>query len=116
MTGNLNRSFDEPSIHLRLNETFPKSNERSFAQWCLIGVQTVQHQLEASIHQRYLDHLSIRNTRVRLQNSRQSSLCWRNGRVSTEAQGIERCQSFLKCLIKDLMAVMQGERQTALLV
>jgi hypothetical protein len=30
LAGNLNGSFDEPSIHLRLDEKLPKSHQRAF--------------------------------------------------------------------------------------
>lgn len=57
LAGKLNRPFDESSIHLGINETLPKGDERSEAPRRLLGIQTIQHQLPPPIHQRRLNDL-----------------------------------------------------------
>lgn len=59
VAGNLDGSFDEPPIHLRLDEPLPKSYQGAFTEWRLLRVQTIQYQLLASIHQRRLNDLII---------------------------------------------------------
>src|SRR6266567_3882805 len=56
---------------LRFNESLAKGHHCSEAYGCLLGVQTVQHSLEASIHEDRFNHLVIGDARVRLQNDRQ---------------------------------------------
>jgi hypothetical protein len=59
LAGNLDSPLDEPSIHLAIDEMLPKSDERSFAEWGLLGIQTIEHQLPSPIHECHLNHFII---------------------------------------------------------
>jgi hypothetical protein len=66
LVGNLNGSFDESSIHLGADQTLSEGHECSFAKRRLLGIQTVQHKLPSTIHERRFDHFVIGHTCVRL--------------------------------------------------
>jgi len=55
----LNGSLNEPSIHVGLDEPLTESYQRPFTERRLLAVQTIQHQLPASIHHRRLNDFII---------------------------------------------------------
>src|SRR6266702_4983708 len=91
---------------LRFNESLAKGHHCSEAYGCLLGVQTVQHSLEASIHEDRFNHLVIGDARVRLQNDRQGQLRGSNGRVPSLAWPVEGRQFLLERFIAQIVPVM----------
>src|SRR6266702_516098 len=91
---------------LRFNESLAKGHHCSEAYGCLLGVQTVQHSLEASIHVDRFNHLVIGDARVRLQNDRQGQLRGSNGRVPSLAWPVEGRQFLLERFIAQIVPVM----------
>ena len=70
--GNLDRPFNEPSIHLCVDEPFSVGHQGAFAERSLLCVQTIQHQLPAPIHECCFNHFIIRDARICLHNGSQS--------------------------------------------
>jgi hypothetical protein len=65
LAGDLDGSFDQPPIHVPLNEPLAKGHQCAFTERRLFGIETIEHQLPASIHERRLNDLIIRNPSVR---------------------------------------------------
>src|SRR6266702_8194908 len=91
---------------LRFNESLAKGHHCSEAYGCLLGVQTVQHSLEASMHEDRFNHLVIGDARVRLQNDRQGQLRGSNGRMPSLAWPVEGRQFLLERFIAQIVPVM----------
>lgn len=106
------RSFDEPSIHLRLDQPLMESHERSFAKRGLIRVYTIQDQLPAPIHHCCLNDLIIRNPHIRLQYERQRQHRRRHWRLSSLCFSIQTRQLLLKRFIQQFVAMLtQKDKQ-----
>jgi hypothetical protein len=71
LASNLYRSLDESAIHMRRDESLPESHQGSFAERCLLALQTIQHQLPAPIHQCCFNNLIIGDSCVGLHNGSQ---------------------------------------------
>jgi hypothetical protein len=84
-------SMSRRSICASMSTLRKVTNVPRLERW-LIGVQTVQHHLEASVHERCFNHLVIGGARVRLQDDRQSQLCGSSGRVPPLAWPVEGLQ------------------------
>src|SRR5262249_4658363 len=97
---------DESSIHLGIDEALPKSDERAFAEGCLISVQTVQHELPPPIHEGRLDHFVIRHACVGLQNDRQGQLCGSDGWMPPLARSVEIRQFLLERFIEQFVPMV----------
>jgi hypothetical protein len=59
LVGYLNGSFDQPSIHLPIDESLAEGHERPFAKRCLICVQAIEYQLPPAIHECRFNDLII---------------------------------------------------------
>src|SRR5712691_522463 len=94
---------------LRFNESLAKGHHCSEAYGCLLGVQTVQHSLEASIHEDRFNHLVIGDARVRLQNDHQGQLRGSNGRVPSLAWPVEGRQFLLERFIAQIVPVIERD-------
>jgi hypothetical protein len=106
LAGHLDGSFDEAPIHLRLNKSLAEGYQCSFTERCLLGVQTIQHQLPAPIHHRRLNHFVIGDTGVRLQDERQRQ--YRRGyrRLPSLRFAIQTRQLLLKRFIQQFVSVL----------
>ena len=88
-----------------------KANQGPFAERSLIRVQTIEHQLPATIHEGRFDHLIIRDACVRLQDGRQGQLGWSNGGLSSLACSVEIRQFVLKPFIQQFVSLLSEKHK-----
>jgi hypothetical protein len=107
----LDGSFNEPSIHLSLNEKLSEGHQCPFAKRRFFGIDTIQNELPPPIHHCGLNHLIIGDTGVRFQDERQGEHRWGHWRPPSLFLSIQIRQLLLECCIKQDMPVLAQEHK-----
>lgn len=94
------RPRQEPPIHLGANQPLPKRLDRSLRKRWLLCSQHAQDHLPVEVHHRELDGLSVRATRVPLQQSGHRHQRWRNRLLACAAVAVHRLQLELEAVVE----------------
>ncbi len=106
-------ALKQAPVGLRGDQALAKGDQGRLTERWFTGVQTVEHQLPASIHGGAFNHFVIGHTSVGLQDGGQRQLGGRNGRLAARRIFIEMRQFLLERRIKQGMAFLTQEDEEA---